>query len=313
MPARRGDFRLGPSWGILDRMRHVRTPLLPLALVVAMTAPLAACSSGDDSEASHSSSPSSSSSESVAPTSSSADTGADALAAAPEPARGRVEVVRTLDHDPSLFTQGLEVHDGTIYESTGMWGTSQVQHRPLEGEGPVVSVPLPAEQFGEGMTVEGDTAWSLTWKDGIAYSRDRETLEQRSTVRYEGEGWGLCSDGTRLVMSDGSDTLTFRDLNDFRVIGTIKVTSGGKPVRELNELDCTGGTVLANVWNTNDIVRIDPVTGRVSTVYDASALEQPRPSDPNAVLNGIASIPGTDHTLLTGKLWPHMYEVRLVD
>ena len=232
---------------------------------------------------------------------------------APQPVRGTVEVVRTLDHDPSLFTQGLEVVGDRVYESTGRYGQSQVQYRPLSAVTADTSVPMPAEQFGEGLAVTADTVWTLTWRAGVAHARDPQTLQPRSEVRYPGEGWGLCSDGERLVMSDGSDTLTFRDPVTFDEIGRLPVTAGGTPVARLNELDCKGGSILANVWMTDEIVRIDPGTGAVTHVYDASALEQPRPTDPDAVLNGIAGLDGTDTVLVTGKLWPHAYEVRLRD
>jgi len=299
-------------------MRLSPAPVLPLVLAAVLTAGLAACSDSGDWRATSTAETSPAASSMPAGSTGSAGSGAPAGGgvqvgtADPQPVRGRVEVVRTLDHDPGLFTQGLQVVGDEIYESTGMYGRSQVQRRPLAGGAPAASASLPAQQFGEGIAVARDHLWQLTWKDGVAYDRDPRTLETRSEARYEGEGWGLCSDGSRLVMSDGSDTLTFRDPATFAPTGSVHVTAGGTPVREINELECDGGSVLANVWMTDEVLRIDPATGAVTHVYDASALERPRPASPDAVLNGIASLPGGT-TLLTGKLWPHLYEVRLVD
>lgn len=231
----------------------------------------------------------------------------------PQPARGGVEVLRTIPHDPSLFTQGLEIAGDQIYESTGQYGSSEVQRRPIASDQASLRMPMADDEFGEGLTLTPDTLWTLTWTNGVAHNRDPETLEVRETVEYEGEGWGLCHDGDRLVMSDGSDQLTFRDPVTFEPTGTVSVTAGGAPVERVNELECVGDDVLANVWMTDEIVRIDPSSGAVTAIYDASELEQPRPGDPDAVLNGIAAVPDSDTVLLTGKLWDELYEVRLVE
>ena len=234
-------------------------------------------------------------------------------AADPE-SSGEVEVVRELGHDSAAFTQGLEMRDGEIYESTGEYGSSWVSARPLDSEPTAYRAKtesLPSEQFGEGMTIAGNTLGQLTWKDGIAYKRDATTLEETGQAGYEGEGWGLCTMGDQLVMSDGSHRLTTRDPETFDPTGTIDVTYQGKGVDNLNELECVDGKVYANVWMTDKIVRIDPSSGEVDAVWDLAQLQQPRPSNPDAVLNGIARVPGSDTFIVTGKLWPNMYEVRL--
>jgi glutamine cyclotransferase len=171
---------------------------------------------------------------------------------------------------------------------------------------------MAADEFGEGLAVTPETLWTLTWRKGIAHQRDPQTLEVRAEVPYQGEGWGLCFDGSGLVMSNGSDELTFRDPATFQPTRTLSVTAGGTPVPRLNELECADGSILANVWMTDEIIRIDPSTGVVTAVYDASALEQPRPASPDGVLNGIAALPGSENVLVTGKLWTTLYEVRLV-
>lgn len=242
--------------------------------------------------------------------------GADALpgsspAAPPgaEPERLRASVLEVRPHDPTSFTQGFELAGGVLYEGTGMVGQSaMLATDPATGQARR-RVELPAPLFGEGITVVGDRIWQLTWTDGVAIERDRDTLAQRRQVPYDGEGWGLCHDGSRLVMSDGSDGLTFRDPVTFAVQGGVLVRKAGAGVRDLNELECAGGAVYANVWRTDEILRIDPASGAVTAVIDASGLLPADERDGADVLNGIAAIPGTEEFLLTGKYWPHTYRV----
>lgn len=300
-------------------MRSVPGPVAPLVVSLSLVGVLAACSPAENGDSSGDVGATASLASSSMPTGSGASGQAvqpDRVPVGPsdpKPVRGSVEVVDTLDHDPTLFTQGLQVVDDQIYESTGEYGSSEVQRRPLAGGPPTVQVPMADEEFGEGLAVTPDTLWTLTWREQTAHNRDPQTLEVRSEVQYEGEGWGLCFDGSQLVMSDGSDELTFRDPVTFEPTGTVSVTAGGTPVLQLNELDCSDGTVLANVWMTDEIVRIDPSTGEVTAIYDAAELERPRPNNPDAVLNGIAALPDSENVLLTGKLWSKMYEVRLVE
>ncbi|KAA0916920.1 glutaminyl-peptide cyclotransferase [Dietzia sp. ANT_WB102] len=297
-------------------MRSALGPVGPLVVSLSLLAGLTACSSDDGSATSATTTAGTSLASSSTPTGSIAGSSAGPRVPVgpsdPQPVRGSVEVQRTLAHDPALFTQGLQVVGDEIYESTGRVGSSVVQRRPLEGDDPTVTVDMADDEFGEGLAVTPETLWTLTWQNGVAHNRDPRTLEVRSVASYEGEGWGLCFDGASLVMSDGSDTLTFRDPVTFEPTGTVSVTAGGTPVERLNELECANGSVLANVWMTDEIVRIDPATGQVTAIYDAAQLQQPRPGDPDAVLNGIAALPGSENVLLTGKLWPAMYEVRLV-
>ena len=231
----------------------------------------------------------------------------------PQPEELRVEVVDVLPHDPEAFTQGLEVVDDTLYEGTGLVGESTLRAGPLGGE-PTTVVSLPEPLFGEGITVVDDRIWQLTWRDGVAIERDRATLDELRRVDYEGEGWGLCHqhDHDRLVMSDGTATLTFRDPDDFSVVNTVEVTDTDGPVTDLNELECVGEDVYANVWHTDDILRIDPDTGFVTARIDASDLLTPEEAADADVLNGIAALDEPDHFLVAGKLWPKMFTVRFV-
>ena len=227
-----------------------------------------------------------------------------------------VEVLRTVPHRTSAFTQGLVFADGTIYESTGLVGRSSLASiDPATGE---VSeeVAVDATVFAEGLAEVGDELIQLTWQDGIAYRYDIGSLEPVDAHPYTGEGWGLCHDGERLVMSDGSPELTFRDPTTFAETGRITVDRDGRPVEELNELECVDDVVYANVWHTDEIVAIDAATGDVQAVVDASPLRDrldPPVTDPESVLNGIAHDPAADTFWLTGKRWPQLFEVRFVE
>ncbi|MFI6870385.1 glutaminyl-peptide cyclotransferase [Nocardia sp. NPDC050406] len=226
--------------------------------------------------------------------------------------RMRAEVVASRPHDATFFTEGLEIHDGVLYESTGLSGVSLVRTSDLATGAELARADLPAPLFGEGITRTGDVLWQLTYKDRTAIARDADTLDELHRARYDGEGWGLCTRGDRLVMSNGSATLTFRDPRTFEPTDDITLTS--RTDTRLNELDCApDGSVYANAWPTEQILRIDPDTGTVLAVIDASGLLPAADRTPATdVLNGIAHIPGTDRFLLTGKKWPTSYEVRFV-
>lgn len=247
-----------------------------------------------------------------------ADAGTDPDASVSDVPRLEVRIVATEPHERTAFTQGLEVDGDRLLEGTGLVGASSVTATDRATGEVLADVDLPGPLFGEGITRAGDILWQLTWQDEIAIARDPVTLEERGRVSYEGEGWGICAYDDRLVTSDGSETLTFRDRETFdsvEVAGrtTVPVTLDGQPVRSLNELECTPDGVYANVWQTDDIVRIDPDSGDVTAVIDASSLREALPSqDGIDVLNGIAAIPDTDRFLLTGKLWPTLFEVEFV-
>jgi glutamine cyclotransferase len=229
------------------------------------------------------------------------------------------EVVREYDRGKDAFTQGFEIDGDVLYEGTGLEGSSFVRRTSLDTMTELDRVDLPSDLFGEGITVDGDTLWQITWQDGVAIARDRDTLAEQRRVNYDGEGWGLCTQASadRLVMSDGSSTLTFRDPTSFDAQGTVNVTLDGNPVERLNELECADdGSVYANVWQTFDIMRIDPETGAVTAVIDSTPLWNSMSASQRGgadVFNGIAQIPGTDRFLVTGKYWPTIFEVRFTD
>ncbi|MET9325126.1 glutaminyl-peptide cyclotransferase [Streptomyces sp. NPDC003038] len=224
------------------------------------------------------------------------------------PRQWTARVLDTLPHDSQAFTQGLEMSSGRLYESTGMPGRSTAHYGP-PGRPYAVSVALGPKLFGEGLTVLGGEVWQLTWRDGVVIVRDAETLAERRRVSYDGEGWGLCHQAQerRFVMSDGTARLVFRDSVTFVALGSVTVTDVGRPVALLNELECTGRTVLANVLGSDTIVGVDTRTGKVIDRIDASAVLPVRPIE--NVLNGIAAIPGTDEYWITGKNWPYLYRV----
>jgi glutamine cyclotransferase len=224
----------------------------------------------------------------------------------------RPKVVRVVPHDRGAFTQGLLFYDGRLYESTGLLGQSSIRRVDPESGRVEARVALEPDLFGEGLARVGGHLVQLTWKNGRALYWSLASLTREREVPYQGEGWGLCFDGKRLVMSDGSDRLVFRDPETFAQQGEVAVRRDGVPVRNLNELECEGGVVYANVWQDNHIARIDPATGAVTGWIDASGLLAPEDSQGADVLNGIAAVPGTRHLLLTGKQWPRAFEVELV-
>lgn len=222
-----------------------------------------------------------------------------------------VRVIQEYPHDPGAFTQGLLLAHGYLYESTGLVGRSSIREVEL-ATGEVVRLrELPPPHFGEGLELVGDELWQLTWKSGILYRYDRETFQPLGEFRYDGEGWGLCLDGNDLYMTNGTATLYKRDPSTFEVKERVQVTLNGEPRSQLNELECVNGKVYANVWLTDEIVRIDPASGRIEAVIDASPLHAAFPdSEQKAELNGIAYDPESGHFLLTGKLWSKLFAVK---
>ena len=223
------------------------------------------------------------------------------------------EVVNTYPHDPQAFTQGLIFHNGYLYESTGLYGESSLRKVALETGEVLQQVDLPSNYFGEGLTLWEDTLLQLTWLEETGYIYDLEDFSELGRFSYATEGWGLTHDGERLIMSDGSATLYFLDPEDFQVIGSVRVTYQGQAIERLNELEYIHGEVYANIWLTDNIVRIDPATGEVTGWIDLRGILPDGLRTPTTdVLNGIAYDPEGDRLFVTGKNWPELYEIRLV-
>jgi glutamine cyclotransferase len=225
----------------------------------------------------------------------------------------RVDILREIPHDTEAFTQGLLWWQGRLYESTGQYGSSTLRRVHPDTGAVEQRINLEPGYFAEGLARVEDRLIQLTWQAQRAFVYHLESFKVLNTLRYEGEGWGLCHDGSRLIMSDGSDTLMFRDPHSFELIGSVPVTLRGYPQTDLNELECVDGVVYANVWESDYIVRVDVDTGRVTHQIDALGLLTSAERIGAGVLNGIAYNPETETFYITGKLWPKMFEVRFVD
>jgi len=221
-------------------------------------------------------------------------------------------IVNTYPHDPQAFTQGLIYRDGFLFESTGRNGRSSLRKVRLETGEVVQQERIDPQYFSEGLTDWNDRLIQLTWQSNLGLVYDLATFTLQSTFRYPGEGWGLTGDRTRLIMSDGSDTLRFLDPTTFRELGRVSVRDGSVSVKNLNELEYVRGEIYANVWQTDRIARISPESGRVVGWIDlAGLLSTAYLSDPDAVLNGIAFDAEHDRLFVTGKLWPRLFEIQV--
>ena len=234
-------------------------------------------------------------------------TGAQRLAA---PVHG-FKLIATFPHDSAAFTQGLVFADGEFYESTGLNGESTLRRVEIASGKVLQAIKIADQYFAEGLALVGDELLQLTWQHHQGFVYDRKTFKQKRTFAYQGEGWGIAYDAAGgLVMSDGSDTLTFLDPKTQAVVKTIRVRDAGRPVSQLNELEWIEGEIWANVWTTDRVARIAPTTGEVSAWIDLSTLwpraERQPPAD---VMNGIAYDKTTRRIFVTGKKWPRVYQI----
>jgi glutamine cyclotransferase len=216
------------------------------------------------------------------------------------------EVVRSYEHDETAFTQGLVFDEDVLYESTGLYGESSLRRVDL-GSGEVLQIRrLPDEFFAEGCTVWEDTIIQLTWRAGVGLVYDLETFEIEQRFSYDGEGWGLTHDGRQLIMSDGTSFIRFLDPETLEETTRVQVLDEGQPVDQLNELEWVDGQIWANVWQTPQVVRIDPESGQVLGWIDFTSLTE---QQPRGVLNGIA-VRG-EEVFVTGKRWTAIYQVEI--
>ncbi len=240
-----------------------------------------------------------------------ADGAAPEAAAAAAEVRLTLEVVATYPHDPAAFTQGLLWHRGRLYESTGMYGTSSLREVELASGRIVRRLELAPDQFAEGLALAGGELFQLSYQGEYGWVWDVETFTRVREFTYRGEGWGLTFDGSSLIQSDGSSRLTFRSPADFSVLRELPVVRAGRPQFYLNELEWVNGEIWANVWQSDEILRIDPRTGLVTGSVDASQLLSPAERRRTDVLNGIAWDAERGLFLLTGKYWPKLFAVAI--
>lgn len=222
------------------------------------------------------------------------------------------EVVESYPHDTKAYTQGLAFHDGLLYESTGQYGESSLRRVELKKGKVKKKIEVPGQYFAEGMTILNGKIYQLTWQQNKGFIYDLKDFKLEGEFTYDGEGWGLTTDGQSLILSDGTSTLRFIDPASFRVTRTISVVHGQQPLMDINELEFIQGEIYANVWKTDRIARIDPGSGRLLSWIDLTGL-RPEETLRNTenVLNGIAYDSSGDRLYVTGKRWPKLFEIRL--
>ncbi len=220
-------------------------------------------------------------------------------------------VIASYPHDPGAYTQGLVYRQGVMYESTGLYGASSVRIVDLETGQVKLSRELPETYFAEGLALSDGRLFQLTWKEQTGFIYNPENLESTGDFAYSTEGWGLTEDGQRLIMSDGTERLFWLDAHDQSVTASVQVSSQGRPVTQLNELEYVNGEVWANVYQTSCIARIDPGSGRVTGWIDISGLLSPEELVSAEVPNGIAYDPLRRRLFVTGKFWPRLFEIEI--
>ena len=227
-------------------------------------------------------------------------------------ARPGYEVVNVFPHDPSAYTQGLIFSNGALLESTGREGSSTLRRVELQTGKVLEQVSIPRPYFAEGLALLNGKLYQLTWQHGVGFIYNAATLDKVGEFKYSGEGWGLTTDGSSLILSDGSSSIRFLDPETFKLRKSIAVLDRGKPVNNINELEFVHGEIYANIWYDERVARIDPQTGRVNSWIDLTGLKElSGASDEEGVLNGIAFDETTGRLFVTGKLWPKLFEIRL--
>jgi len=234
-----------------------------------------------------------------------------AATAAP-PTYGYV-VKHTYPHDTDAFTEGLIIKDGYLYESTGLNGKSTITRRDLKTGKVLLKVDVPAEFFGEGIAIFGDELFALTWQNHVGMVYDLKTFKLKRTFNYPYEGWGMTSDSAAIYASDGSSTIHVLNPKTMTETRHISVLYDGHEISRLNELEWINGEIYANVWGSNFIVRINPANGQVAGVIDLAGIIELPMRAVDDVLNGIAYDTAQKRLYVTGKRWPSLFEIELVE
>ena len=223
------------------------------------------------------------------------------------------EVIRTLPLQQTSFTQGLEVLDESIFQSSGLYGESRLSEIDLQSGNILREMPINDSYFAEGITVLGESIIMLTWKEEQAFRIDISNFSIIENYSFDGEGWGICFNGEYLVMSNGTSEISFRDPYTFEINHTIQVTWNGQPVSRINELECVGGEILANVWLQDVILSIDSISGSVQYFISPTSITSMQGNNSNEVLNGIAFDKSSGGFWITGKNWTHIYLIEISD
>lgn len=222
-----------------------------------------------------------------------------------------VTIIKPYPHDTAAFTEGLVYDNGYLYEGTGLNGDSTLRRVNLETGQTLQRISLDPQFFGEGITIFENKIIQLTWQSQTAFVYDKDSFNLSHDFTYQGEGWGITHDDTRLIMSNGSDTLTFIDPTTFKATGTVKVTYNGTSITNLNELEYVNGTVYANIWLQDKIAIINIQTGNVTAWIDLTGIYPAEYANPDNVLNGIAYDATGNRLFVTGKRWNQLFEIKL--
>ena len=227
------------------------------------------------------------------------------------PSRTTFKVLNSFPHDPTAFTQGLAYRDGSLYESTGLYGKSSLRKTdPVTGK-VLAKIDIPREFFGEGLTIIGDSIYQLTWKSGQGFIYGKENLRRKGSFTYSTEGWGLTDNGASLIMGDGTEKLYFLSPESFEVTKVLRVRENGAAVAKLNELEYADGKIYCNIWHSDDIVVVDPESGMVERRINLGQLrERLSLANEAGVLNGIAWKSSSRTFFITGKNWSEVFEIR---
>ncbi|MFN2340094.1 MAG: glutaminyl-peptide cyclotransferase [Halanaerobium sp.] len=222
------------------------------------------------------------------------------------------QILASYKHDPQAFTQGLEIYKNQLFEGTGLYGSSSLRKVELESGQILKKLELDQKYFGEGITILNDKIYQLSWKENTAfvYNLDFKLLK---TFSYQGEGWGLANDGQHLIMSNGSEYLSFRNPETFALIKKLEIKNGDQKIKNINELEYQAGFIYANIWQTDYILKINAENGKVKAYLDLKGILKTDYEGEVDVLNGIAYDPQENNFLVTGKLWPKIYRIKIIE